>query len=48
MAPPDMIRELCERFGLKHEVQNDGYMLICGDKESIKRFIRETARRIAK
>ena len=48
MAPPDMIRELCERFGLKHETQSDGYMLIYGDKESIKRFIKETARRIAK
>ena len=48
MAPPDMIRELCERFGLKYETQSDGYMLIYGDKESIKRLIKETARRIAK
>ena len=48
MTPPNMIRELCERFGLKHEAQSDGYVLISGDKESIKRFIRETARRIAK
>jgi len=48
IAPPDMIRELCKRFGLKYETQNDGFMLIYGDKESIKRLIKEAARRIAK
>lgn len=45
-TPLDLIRQISEEFGLEHEIQDDGYVLIYGDKEQIKKFIKGTARRL--
>ena len=45
-APLDLIREISEESGLKHEIQKDGYVLIYGDKDQIKKFIKRMARRL--
>jgi len=44
--PLDAIRELCEEMGLRRDVQEDGYALIYGEKEQIKKFVKRTARRL--
>ena len=46
--PLDAIRELCEEMGLKHDLQEDGYVLISGEKEQIKEFVKRAARRLLK
>jgi len=44
-TPLDVIREISEEVGLEHELQEDGYILIYGEKEQIRKFVRRTARR---
>jgi len=42
--PLETIRRISDEVGLKHEIQEDGYILIYGKKEQIKKFIRKTAK----
>jgi len=44
-TPLETIRRISEEVGLKHEIQEDGYVLLYGEKEQIKKFVRSTARR---
>jgi len=46
--PLNAIREVCGETGLKHDLQEDGYVLIYGEKEQIKEFVKRTARRLLK
>ena len=45
-TPLDVIRQISEEMELNCNVQDDGYVLIYGEKEQIKKFVRRTARRI--
>ena len=44
-TPLDVIIQISKEVGLKHEIQEDGYVLLYGEKEQIKEFIRRTAER---
>jgi len=44
--PLDVIRQISAEFGLEHDIQDDSYVLIYGDKEQIKKFVKKTARRL--
>jgi len=45
-TPLDLIKRISEEFGLVNEIQDDGYLLIYGEKEQIKKFIKRTARQL--
>ena len=43
----DVIRQISEEIGLEHRIQRDGYVLVYGEKDQIKMFVKRTARRIS-
>jgi len=43
-TPLDVIKRISREVGLKHQIQEDGYVLLYGRKEQIKEFVRRTAR----
>ncbi len=43
-TPLSLIRQISEEMGLKHELQKDGYVLVYGEKEQIKKFVKRTAK----
>jgi len=45
-TPLDVVRQVSEELELNYNVQDDGYVLIYGEKEQIKKFVKRTARRI--
>ena len=47
-TPLDMIRQISQEVGLEYEILEDGYILLYGRKEQIKKFVRITARRTAR
>ena len=44
--PLDAIKQIVKEVGLEHSIQEDGYVLIYGEKEQIKKFVKRTARQL--
>jgi len=45
-TPKEEIEELVEKSGLTCKMQDDGYMLVYGDGEKLKQFIKRTAAKL--
>jgi len=45
--PLDVIKQLSEESGLEYRIQQDGHVLVYGEKDQIKIFVKRTARRIS-
>ena len=47
-VPMDRVKALAGEDGLEARVQEDGYLLVCGDKGRIRRFLSRIARQLRK
>ncbi len=45
-TPREEIEELVKESGLACKMQDDGYMLVYGEEEKLKRFIKKTAAKL--
>jgi len=46
-TPESEIKRLAEKAGLSFKVQRDGYMLVYGDGEKLKLFVKKTAEKLS-
>ena len=42
-VPKEFVEKLAKESGLSHKVQKNGYILVCGDDEKIKVFVKKVA-----
>jgi hypothetical protein len=45
-TPQRYIESLADEFGLSYKMQRDGYMLVYGDDEKLKLFVKKTAKNL--
>jgi len=45
-TPQDEIKRLAEEFGLSTKLQADGFVLVYGDDEQLKRFVQKTGEKL--